>query len=161
MTGLPNIALRHHAALLLGCIVASCLPGVIGAQFEPGEWYAQLEKSALTPPGWVFPIMWTALYISIGVALYIYLVHAPARGRRGALAVLAGQLVLNAAWSWLFFGRHLIGTALVEIVVLWVAILATMFAFARHSRFSAKLLVPYLVWVTFATYLNFVIWLGN
>lgn len=161
MTGLPNIAVRHHAALLVGCIVASCLPGVIGAQFEPGEWYSHIEKSALTPPGWVFPVAWTTLYISIGVSFYIYLLYAPARGRRGALAVFAGQLVLNAAWSWLFFGRHLIGTALVEIVLLWASIIGTMFAFSRHSRFAAKLLVPYLAWVTFATYLNFAIWRAN
>jgi tryptophan-rich sensory protein len=161
MTGLPNIVVRKHVALLLGCILASCLPGIIGAQFEPGEWYAQLEKSSLTPPGWVFPVAWNALYLSIGVALYLYLVHAPERERRGALAVFGIQLVLNGAWSWLFFGRHDVGTALVEIVVLWISILATMRAFARHSPFAAKLLVPYLGWVTFAAYLNFVIWHAN
>jgi tryptophan-rich sensory protein len=161
MTGLPNIAVRHHVAVLVGCVVLSCLPGLVGSTFQPDAWYAALDKSALTTPGWVFPIAWTALYISIGVALYVYLVHAPERARRPALAVFGIQLVLNAAWSWLFFGRHAPGAALIDIAVLWVSIVATIFAFMRHSRLAGLLLVPYAVWVTFASYLNFAIWRAN
>jgi translocator protein len=161
MTGLPNVSLRRHAALLVGCIVASFAPGVVGARFEPGEWYAQLAKSPLTPPGWVFPIAWTTLYITIGVALYVMLIHTSGRERRIPLAVFVIQLVLNGAWSWLFFGCHAVGAALIEIGALWISIAAMGFAFARHSRFAGKLLLPYLAWVSFATYLNFEIWRAN
>lgn len=161
MTGLPNIAIRHHALLLVACILGCALPGVIGSQFEPGDWYAALAKSSLTPPGWAFPVVWSVLYLSIGIALYLFLVHAPERERRGALAVFAVQLALNAAWSWLFFGRHQIGLAFVEIVLLWLSIVTTIVLFRRHSRTAARLLVPYVVWVGFASYLNFAIWRAN
>ena len=158
MTGLPIVSLRRHAAVLTACILVSFAPGVFGAWFEPGDWYLHLDKSPLTPPGWVFPIAWTLLYLTIGVALYIVLLYTTGRERRFPLAIFAVQLVLNGAWSWLFFGRHAVGLALIEIGVLWISIVAMIFAFARYSRFAAKLLVPYLAWVTFATYLNFAIW---
>jgi tryptophan-rich sensory protein len=161
MSGWPNVSLKRHALLLGACLLVSFLPGVFGAAFPPGEWYVHLDKSALTPPGWVFPIAWTLLYIAIGVALYLFLVQAPPPKRRGALVVFGVQLVLNALWSWIFFGLHEIGAALVEIVALWLAIVATMIVFGRHSRVSAKLLLPYLLWVSFATYLTFAIWIMN
>lgn len=161
MTGLPIISVRRHAALLVGCIVASFVPGVFGARFQPGDWYAQLAKSPLTPPGWVFPIAWTTLYIAIGVALYVMLIHTSGRERRIPLAVFVIQLVLNGAWSWLFFGCHAVTAALIEIGVLWISIVAMGFSFARYSRFAGKLLLPYLAWVSFAAYLNFEIWRAN
>lgn len=161
MSGWPNVSLRRHALLLAGCLVVAFLPGAVGSAFQPGAWYAGLEKSALTPPGWVFPVAWTTLYITIGLALYAFLVRAPAHARRGPLAVFGAQLVLNGLWSWIFFGRHAVGAALFEIVVLWVAIVATILAFARHSLVAAKLLLPYLAWVSFATYLNFAVWQLN
>ena len=161
MTGLPNIAVRHHVAAFIGCVVLAFLPGVVGSAFQPDAWYVALDKSSLTPPGWVFPIVWSSLYFSIGVSLYAYLLHAPARARRPALAVFALQLVLNGAWSWLFFGCHAPGAALIDIAVLWVSIVATIFAFMRHSRFAGWLLVPYGVWVSFASYLNLAIWHAN
>lgn len=161
MTGLPIVSPRRHTALLVGCLVASFSPGVFGARFQPGDWYAQLAKSPLTPPGWVFPIAWTTLYITIGVALYVMLLHTSGRERRLPLAVFAIQLVLNGAWSWLFFGHHAVAAALIEIGLLWISIAAMAIVFARHSRFAGKLLLPYLAWVSFATYLNFEIWRAN
>jgi len=161
MSGWPLVSLKREALLVLGCIAISFAPGAFGAAFPPGSWYAGLEKSALTPPGWVFPVAWSLLYLTIGIALYCFLVGARPRERRFPLAVFAVQLVLNAAWSWIFFGRHAIGAALFEIVVLWVAIVGTIIAFAKHSAGAAKLLVPYLAWVSFATYLNFAIWRMN
>lgn len=161
MTGLPIVSPRRNAALLVGCLVASFAPGAFGARFQPGEWYAQLAKSPLTPPGWVFPIAWTTLYITIGVALYVVLIHTSGRERRIPVAVFALQLVFNGAWSWLFFGCHAVAAALIEIGVLWVSIVAMGLAFARHSRFAGALLLPYLAWVSFATYLNFEIWRAN
>lgn len=159
MTGLPHIAVRHHVATLIGCLVIAMLPGVIGSVFEPDAWYAALDKSALTPPGWVFPIVWSALYLSIGVALFVFLLHTDRRGP--ALAMFAVQLVLNGVWSWLFFGRHAPGAALIEIVLLWLSIAGTIALFSRASRLAAGLLVPYLAWVSFASYLTFAIWRAN
>ncbi len=144
---------------LAACLVLAFVPGVIGSLFPPGEWYAGLAKSALTPPGWVFPIAWTMLYATIGVALFVFLRQSPPHARRGPLIAFGLQLALNAAWSWLFFGLQAPGIALVEIVVMWLAIIATIIAFARTSRAAALLLVPYLAWVAFATYLNAFIWL--
>jgi tryptophan-rich sensory protein len=161
MTGLPDVAFGRYAALLAGCLLLAFLPGITGAQFPPDVWYAGLVKPALTPPGWVFPVVWSLLYITIGLSLFVFLLHVPADARRLPLAVFGVQLVLNGAWSWLFFGHHAIGLALVEMIGLWIAIVATMVVFARHSRFAAKLLVPYLAWVTFATYLTYAIWRAN
>ena len=158
MSGWPNVSFARYAALFVGCLAAGLLPGVVGARFEPGPWYAQLARSPLTPPGWVFPTVWTLLYVMIGIALFIAIVHG---GRRLVLVTFVVQAVLNAAWSWLFFGRHEVGSALVEIVVLWIAIVATIAVFARASRAAAWLLVPYLAWVSFATYLNFEVWRLN
>jgi len=161
MSGWPDVSLKRHALLLGVCILVSFVPGAFGSAFPPGDWYDGLAKSALTPPGWVFPIAWTLLYITIGVSLYLFLLGAPKRTRRAPLAVFAVQLVLNGLWSWIFFGQHAVGVALVEIVALWFAIVATMVVFARRSPASAKLLVPYLAWVSFATYLNLAIWIMN
>lgn len=161
MTGLPNVAVRHHAAMLVGCVLLAFLPGMIGSSFGPDAWYAAIVKSSLTPPGWVFPIAWTTLYLAIGIALFVYLLHAPERTRRPTLALFGIQLVLNGAWSWLFFGLHAPGAALLDIALLWLAIAGTLYGFARHSRLAAGLLVPYLAWVSFASYLNAVIWIAN
>lgn len=159
MTGLPQIAVRHIATFV-GCLLIALLPGAVGSAFTPDAWYLGLEKSSLTPPGWVFPVAWTSLYITIGISLYAFLITADGN-RRPALVVFATQLVLNGAWSWLFFGKHQPGLALVDIVLLWFSIVATIAMFGRRSKLAAVLLVPYLLWVSFATYLNFAIWSAN
>lgn len=160
-SSVPHVAGGKRAMLLVACIAASFVPGVFGSRFLPGEWYAGLAKSSLTPPGWVFPIAWMILYVVIGVALYVSLVHTPARERRLPIAVFAVQLVLNGAWSWLFFGRQAVGVALLEIGALWVAIVGMAFVFGHRRRLAGQLVLPYLAWVSFATYLNFVIWRAN
>lgn len=154
MTGLPNIAYGRYVAGLAACIALAMAAGAFGAQFAPGTWYAELAKPSLTPPGWVFPVVWTLLYIGMGAALFAFLIEAPEHARRAPVALFVTQLVLNAAWSWLFFGRHAMGWALIEIVVLWISIAATSVLFSRHSRLAGRLLLPYLAWVSFATYLN-------
>ncbi len=160
MTGLPQIAVRHHIATLVGCLLVSLLPGVFGSAFSPDAWYFALEKSSLTPPNWVFPVAWTSLYIMIGISLYAFLMYADGK-RRPAVIVFAIQLVLNGAWSWLFFGRHEPALALVDIILLWLSIIALIYMFGRESKLAAGLLVPYVLWVSFATYLNFAIWSAN
>jgi translocator protein len=150
-----------RTALLAGCLVVSFLPGIVGGRFEPGAWYAALDKPALTPPGWVFPVAWTALYAAMGVALYLYL-RAPARPiPRAPLALFALQLVLNGAWSWLFFGLKRPDLALVDIGLLWIVLALTTAAFWRRRRVAGALLVPYLLWVSFATYLNAALFILN
>ena len=148
---------------LLACIGAGALPGVVGSQFGPGAWYAALDKPSLTPPGWVFPVVWTALYLAMGVALFLFLDRTARsdRARRLGLGLFVAQLVLNGAWSWLFFGLERPGLALFDIVALWALIAATMAVFTLRRRAAAALLAPYLAWVSFATYLNFEIWRLN
>jgi len=133
-----------------------------GALFPPGLWYAGLVKPALTPPDWVFPAVWTALYVMIAFAGWLLWLR---RGThpRGHLAVTAWgtQLVLNGLWSWLFFGLHLTGVALAELLLLWATILATILLARRHAPGAGWLLLPYSVWVAFAGWLNFGIWRLN
>ena len=124
----------------------------------PGTWYAELAKPAWNPPNWIFAPVWTFLYILMGVAAWVCWLRAGWERGRAALAVFVLQLVLNFTWSWIFFGTHRMGWALVEIVILWSAILLTILLFARKSVTAAALLVPYLLWVTFAAVLNAALW---
>ena len=127
----------------------------------PGVWYADLAKPAWNPPNWIFAPVWTFLYLLMGVAAWIVWRRVGWTRGRGPLGVFVLQLVLNFTWSWIFFGAHLMGWALVEIVVLWLAILLTIVLFSRRSVTAAALLVPYLLWVTFATALNAALWRLN
>jgi len=133
-----------------------------GALFPPGPWYAGLTKPALTPPDWVFPITWTALYAMIAVAGWLLWRNRRAQpGGRAAMTAWCVQLVLNAAWSWLFFGLHMTGPALAELAILWTAILVTIALSRRHAPAAGLLMLPYLAWVGFAGWLNFGIWRLN
>jgi len=152
---------RRTAVELLLCLLIAFIPGAIGGRFQPGELYADLAKPALTPPGWIFPVVWTLLYAMMGVALFLVWRRREALLRRSALTVFAAQLVLNAAWSWLFFGLHRPDLAFLDIVLLWLLILVSIVLFRRIRPLAAALLVPYLVWVGFASYLNFMLWRLN
>lgn len=152
-------SLGGSALWLLGCVAVSALPGVIGSQFEPGPWYQSIDKATLTPPSWVFPVVWPVLYLMMGLSLWRFLEsEAPRHARTAGMILFGLQLVLNGLWSYLFFGLHNPGLALIEIALLWCMIAGVIFVFSRHSRGAALLLVPYLAWVSFATYLNFEIW---
>jgi benzodiazapine receptor len=146
---------------LPGFLLLSFAAALVGALFLPGEWYASLAKPAWNPPDWVFGPVWTVLYTLIGVSGWLAW-QSRAAGHGGpAFWFFGAQLVLNAAWSWLFFGLHLPGLALVDILALWLAILATVAAFWRLSRVSALMLLPYLCWVGFAAMLNLALWRLN
>lgn len=121
------------------------------------EWYASLEKPPFNPPSWVFAPVWTTLYVLMAVAAWLVWRRAGLETGGRALTAWAAQLALNLAWSGLFFALQTPAVALVEIVALWLAILATILLFHRHSRIAAWLMVPYLVWVSFAAALNFAI----
>jgi benzodiazapine receptor len=122
------------------------------------DWYPTIAKPAWTPPSWLFGPVWTALYAMMAVAAWLVWRRA---GWAGALVWFAAQLVLNAAWSPVFFGLHRIGLALLNIVLLWLAIAGTTAAFWRVQPAAGVLLVPYLTWVSFAVALNFAIWRLN
>lgn len=145
---------------VLVCFVAAAAGGAFTAT-SIGDWYMSLKKPAWNPPNWTFGPVWTMLYLSMAVAAWLVWGEAgwPAAGR--ALGLFALQLVLNVAWSGLFFGLRNPGAALVDIAVLWAGILATLLAFWRVAPTAGLLMAPYLAWVTFASALNFAIWRLN
>ena len=131
------------------------------SRYEPGIWYAELSKPSWTPPNWAFPVAWTILYFSMSVAAWLVWKQRKTRKIGYPLAFYFIQLLLNGLWSWIFFGNHLIGMALVDIVLLLAAIIVTTILFWKQSRLAGILFVPYLIWVGFATALNTGIWLLN
>ncbi|KKT81675.1 MAG: TspO protein [Candidatus Yonathbacteria bacterium RBG_16_43_6] len=155
----------HNFLKLLITVTLSLLAGAIGSLFTVSaiqEWYPMLIKPALNPPSWIFAPVWTTLYVMMGVAAFLV-------WKRGGelknvtlpLSLFVIQLVLNALWSIIFFGMHNPKLAFFEILLLWVAILATIISFMKISKRAGWLLVPYLLWVSFASYLTFSIWMLN
>lgn len=149
-------------------VIALALPqvaafsGVLFTNTGEGSWYRQIEKPSWNPPSWVFGPVWTLLYILMGIALYlVWKKEAAPSVKKPAMTLWGVQLVLNFFWTLIFFGAHQPGWAFAEIVVLWVAILLTIFAFARISKLAAWLLVPYIAWVSFAAMLTYAIWDAN
>jgi len=146
-------------------LVAVCFgaAGIGGAVTSPqiGNWYATLAKPSWNPPNWVFGPVWSVLYLCTAVAAWLVWRQKGLAGAGGPLTLFGVQLALNTLWSCLFFGLHSPGVAFVEIILLWVAIAATMIAFWRRSVPAGVLFVPYLAWVTFAAVLNFTIWRLN
>lgn len=141
------------------------LAGIVGSLFTapsiPG-WYAGLTKPPFNPPGWVFAPVWTILYALMGIAAWLVYDKGVRRADvKRALFVFVAQLVLNVLWSVMFFGAHQILGAVVIIVALWILILGTILRFHKISRPAAYLLVPYLLWVGFATVLNVSLYVLN
>ena len=127
-----------------------------------GSWYEDLQKPEWNPPSWLFGPVWTLLYILMGIAFYlVWKGEGSSPQKRLAMTLWGVQLLLNFCWSIIFFKLQETGWATVEIALLWLALLATIFAFARLSRLAAWLLVPYISWVSFAAYLCYTIWQLN
>jgi translocator protein len=152
---------KRSVAGLLFWLLLSFAVGWFGTQFEPGGWYAALRKPEWTPPAFVFGPVWTFLYILMAVAAWLVWRRNGFLGAPIALSLYLLQLVLNGAWSWLFFGLHQLGLAAIELAILWLTLWATAAAFSRHSKVSALFLVPYLLWTGFALILNISIWRLN
>jgi tryptophan-rich sensory protein len=148
------------AAFIAGCLAIGGLGAWLTAS-TIGTWYPTLKRPPLTPPNWVFGPVWTTLYVLMGIAACLVWHKRRTSDVRSAMAAFAVQLVLNLAWSGLFFALANPGAALVEIVVLWLAIGATVAAFGRHSSTAAALMTPYWLWVSFAVYLNAGFWWLN
>lgn len=134
------------------------LLGFASSQVAPAGdrnlWYAALTKPALNPPGWVFPIAWTALYVMMGLALAMILNARGSRYRGLAIGLFALQMLINLTWSPIFFGKHLVFAALLVIVAMFAVALVTTFVFGRIRTAAAWLMVPYLAWLCFAGALN-------
>jgi len=150
---------------ILGFVAACELAGIIGSVFTtpsiPG-WYAGLAKPVFNPPNAVFAPVWTALYALMGLAAFLVFVKGlEKKDVRTALSFFAAQLLLNVLWSVVFFGAHAILGGAVVIVLLWALIALTVSKFRTISRAAGALLLPYLIWVSFAAVLNFAIWRLN
>lgn len=170
---------------LILSIVICQLAGVIGAVFTTPQiktWYVALNKPSFNPPGWIFSPVWTILFLLMGISLYLVWSKNWAVKDSGSfekmnlvskklwtgswkeeniVAIFALQLILNILWSVIFFGLEYPGLAFFELLMLWFAILYTIVNFYRASKLSAYLLVPYILWVSFAGVLNFMIWMLN
>ncbi|MFA6459292.1 MAG: TspO/MBR family protein [Candidatus Paceibacterota bacterium] len=150
---------------LIVSIVISELAGILGSIFTVSAiptWYASLTKPALNPPSWIFGPVWTTLYALMGIAAFLVWKKGwDRKDVRKALAVFGLQLVLNAVWSTIFFGLHSPLWALIDIALMWLAIVWTMILFYKISKPAMYLLVPYILWVSFASYLNYSIWMLN
>ncbi len=146
----------------LGVFAAAAMAAASsGALFKPDAWYRGIRKPTWTPADWVFPTVWTPLYIMIAVSGWLVWREAGLAGAALPLLVYAVQLVLNAGWSAVFFGLRRPGLALVEVFALWLSIALTIVLFWPISTISALLLVPYLIWVTIASVLNYQVWRMN
>ncbi len=150
---------------LIVCIVICQLAGVIGSIFTMDNistWYPTLNKPPLQPPNWIFGPVWISLYIMMGISLFLVIKNGfNIPGVKAATAIFAVQLVLNSIWSIVFFGMHELLISVVIIAALWIFILLTMLKFKPISLTAAVLLLPYLLWVSFASYLNSAIYVLN
>jgi translocator protein len=158
---------RTASTRWIGLIVwiATCFAAAaIGALMTTpalGDWYVKLNKPAWTPPNGVFGPVWTLLYAGMGIAAWMVWLQRTSCNVTPALSIFAIQLILNVAWSGLFFGLHSPGAGLLAIVALWCAIAATILSFRHAVTIAGWILVPYLAWVSFAMALNFEIWRMN
>lgn len=123
--------------------------------------YATVEKPALTPPDIVFPIVWTILYALMGISAARIWLSPPTKERNHGLIIWGVQLFFNFFWSLIFFNLQAYGFAFIWILILWALIIGMIYIFNKTDRLAALLQIPYLIWVTFAAYLNFMVWMLN
>ncbi len=150
--------------LIIAVAVPLVVGGISGYFTVTGveSWYLTIQKPTWNPPNWVFGPVWTTLYVMMGIALFLVWKEDTSRELKAIAFILFGvQLLLNFFWSFIFFKLEQPGWAFAEILVLWTAILACIFAFGQVNKTAAWLLVPYISWVSFATILNGTIWKLN
>lgn len=157
------VSLRSDALSLAGWLALSFVAAGVGsvASVNSGAFYAELSRPAWAPPGWVFGPVWMALYTLMGVAAWLVGREGPKRGRVLALGLNVAQLALNALWTWIFFEWKSGVWAFAEILLLLVLLVATTAAFWRVRRLAGVLMVPYLLWVAFASCLTWAVWQAN
>lgn len=144
-----------YVVLLIGCVLVSFIPGAIGSLFSTDTpWYNSLTLPAWQPPGWVFGVVWPILYLLIGIALFVILRNVQSSRRQPILLAFAVQWVLNAVWSAIFFGMSMPVVALFVIVTMVVLVGFMVFKARFEAPVASALLVPYLLWLIYATSLN-------
>ena len=154
-----NDILKLVASVIL-CQVAGFLGSLFTTPAIP-TWYATLKKPFFTPPNWIFSPVWISLFVLMGISLFFVWRKQDHPLVKTALIFFFAQLILNVLWSAAFFGLRLPLLGLMDIVLLWMAILFTTLNFLKVSKFAGVLLIPYLLWVSFATLLNFSLWILN
>lgn len=153
-----GIEMKKFLKFVLAMVLAF-LPGIVGVMFTPNgtsdAWYNALNKSVLTPDGWVFGVAWTILYALLGISLYFVMTsNRMVTYKTRPYALFGVQMALNALWCYLFFGLHMVELAFVTLVALVAVSIWMMRSFHRISRAAAYLVVPYVLWLLFALYLN-------
>ena len=149
---------------LVVCIVICLLAGIIGSFFTTKNiptWYAAINKPAFNPPNWIFGPVWTTLYLMMGISLFLVWRQRNTLNISHALIFFSIQLILNALWSFLFFGMKLLLLGFIEICILWIFILLSIITFSGISSTASYLLIPYLLWVSYASVLNYFIFKLN
>jgi len=142
----------------IGLVAAAA---AFGGLYTPDGWYDLLNKPEWQPPNWVFAPVWTVLYLMIAVAGWLVWRSRHKRDIWFTMGLFIAQLILNAGWSWLFFGQHNIRAALADILALDIVVAVTVLLFFRVSTLAGALMLPYLAWILFATFLNYTIWTLN
>ena len=138
--------------------------GFIGSFFTTSSitnWYAFINKPLFSPPNWIFGPVWTLLYILMGISAFLIWKKRDNLKTKQAFIFYGIQLILNALWSIIFFGMHNPGLAFLEIIILWLFILITLIKFYKINKIAGLLFIPYLLWVSFASILNYAIWMLN
>jgi tryptophan-rich sensory protein len=160
---MASLTRQRQTVGLLSWLFASFVVAAIGgaASIHAGPFYMQLARPDWAPPPTIFGPVWTGLYLLMAIAAWLVWRVGGFRAAKSALTLFLVQLALNALWSWLFFGWHRGALAFVDIVVLWALIVATLVAFWRIRSLAGALLVPYLLWVSFACALNYSVWQLN
>lgn len=148
--------ISHTIKLIISILLplsVGAAAGMFTSQAVP-TWYASLNRPSFSPPNWVFGPVWTSLYILLGISFFLIWKEEASKERDLAIKVFSIQMLLNFAWSFLFFYFNLIGAALIEIILLWTSIAAMIYLFYKIKPLAAYLNIPYLLWVSFATILN-------
>jgi len=153
---------RQFVGLVIWLLITFAAAGLGAvASIEAGSFYARLDRPSWAPPAEVFGPVWTTLFVLMAVAAWLVWRVKGFAAARTALLLYLVQLVFNTLWSWLFFSWHLGGWAFADVLLLWGLILVTLISFWRVSRLAGLLLVPYILWVSFAVILNYTVWQLN
>jgi benzodiazapine receptor len=160
---MPSLSKQKQILGLVGWLVVSFAASAVGAvaSIKAKSFYSQLIQPNWAPPSGIFGPVWTVLYTLMGIAAWLVWRSGGFRPNRQALTLFLLQLAFNALWSWLFFAWYLGALALADIVMLWILIVATIVSFWRVRPFAGGLLIPYLLWVSFASVLNYSLWQLN
>jgi len=160
---MPQLSKQKQFIGLAGWLVVSFIAAGVGgaASIQSGAFYTQLVRPQWAPPPAVFGPVWTVLYVLMAIAAWLVWRIDGFRAARAALVLFLVQLAFNALWTWLFFAWRLGGLAFADILLLWLLIVATLISFWRIRPLAGALLIPYLLWVSFASMLNYAVWQLN